>query len=97
MKNTLLFCFLFVLVVSCVQESFDDFPNSLKTSKSAKDEIEMKDAMRVKTLTINLTKAEENFHEKILRLSGNEFSHLHQTLSQDELEKFAISFFKRRK
>lgn len=58
MKNTLLFCFLFVLVVSCIQESFDNSPNSLESSKSAKDKIEMKDAMRVKTLTVNLSNIE---------------------------------------
>lgn len=90
MKNIILFSIL-LLLFSCGKESIDDFSGTPQFEKST---TEFKDPMRVKTLTIELTKAEEDFQIKILRLSGDEFEKLHQTLTQDELERFAISFLK---
>lgn len=50
-------------------------------------------AMHIKALPKNkLAVAEQNFHNKIIRLSGDEFKHQLETLSSQELEKFAISF-----
>lgn len=50
-------------------------------------------AMHIKALPKDkLTVVEQNFHNKIIRLSGDEFKHQLETLTSKELEEFAISF-----
>ncbi len=79
-----------ILFLSCSGETIQSDLNTV-TQKAMS--FETSNAMHVKALSLNkLTQVEQGFREKILRLSGNEFKHKLQTLSSEELEKFAISF-----
>lgn len=85
------FIFLIAIILfSCSEETIQS-----TSSNTPQKEISFKTnkAMHIKALSQDkLTDAERNFHNKITRLSGDEFKHQLKTLSSKELEKFAISF-----
>lgn len=86
----LLLLLIVIILFSCSKETIQATSSNAPQEKMS---FEADKAMHIKALPQDkLTVTERNFHNKIVRLSGNEFKHQLETLSSKELEKFAISF-----
>lgn len=90
MKNTVLIVFLIFILSACSNE--DNLLNETSVNQQEHFSTNPEGAMRIKTLDVQFTKAEDKFHQKILRLASNEFDDKHQNQTQEDLEEFAISF-----